>query len=158
MVQQAKPPQRPPAACYGDERLAGARVLETIEAGVTRLELWEQGMGYHLAHCRKVGILTIRQIEAAEALERRYRAWRQPVRVTASYGQPSGAAADISDDEAEAQARAKRDFHHLLQIAPADTRHALSLLAGDEWPVMGNALGLLRKGLEAVADHLRLAK
>jgi hypothetical protein len=131
-----------------------SRTVETIAAGVTRREM---GDSSPLDHYRTHALLTERQCEALEALERRYRTWRPPERVTGSYGQRRGSG-DVSDDEAELQARAKREYHHLLIQAPAGTRHAIALVASSEWPTMCGALLLLRRGLDKIADHLKLAE
>ena len=56
----------------------------------------------------------------------------------------------------DAQAKEWRLYCQLLERAPADTRHALALVAAGDFPGFSGHLNLLRHGATVLADHLRL--
>jgi hypothetical protein len=105
-----------------------------------------EGLIQHLA---AAGYLTWRQATAAGELARLYGigGGRSPWRRTGGGERP----------EAEIEA-ARRGFAALLDRAPQRCRWALTVLAMGEWSAAADPVPLIREGLTALADHMRLAK
>lgn len=101
-----------------------------------------------LAHLSDRGLITPRQFEAAAELARLYGigGGRQPWRRTGR--------GERSED---AIAAARREFDELLSHVPRLSRWPVTVLCMGEWPTVPAAMALIRDGLDAVADRMRLA-
>jgi hypothetical protein len=123
-------------------------VVETVEAGI--LIRWMEDTG-PIAHYRRTGTLLDRQCDALARLSEFYEESGRRAATSAGYGSRVNAHGEMSD----AQAYAWRDYCRLLDRAPAETRHALALVAGGEFPRLSCGLQLVRRGAEALALHLQ---
>lgn len=101
-----------------------------------------------LAHLAERDMLTRRQLDAAATLARLYGigGGRQPWRRTGG-----------GERSEEATAAARQEFDELLSYVPHRSRWPVTVLCMGEWPVAPTAMSLIRDGLDAVADRLRLA-
>jgi len=123
-------------------------VVETAEAGVTVRWMEEDSP---IAHYRRGALLKDRQCDALARLAEWYEESGRRAATTASYGTRVGGFAEMSD----AQAHAWREYCKLLDVAPAQCRHAVASVASGDFPGFSGALNLLRIGATALADHLR---
>lgn len=129
-------------------RARPSRLVETAAAGVKQRVYEDADM---LTLAVQANVITTRQQDALAKLCEHYAGWKSCPKVCASYGR-SGGAAELSAH----QEKSRQAYYTLLNQAPEDTRHALATIAFGEWPIMGNAIGLIRRGSTALADHLRL--
>lgn len=125
-----------------------SEVVETADAGVT--VRWMQDDG-PIAHYRRAALLTDRQCDALARLSEWYEDSGRRCGVVSGYGARVGGFAEMSDG----QAKAWKEYCRLLEVVPANSRHALALVAGGDFPGFSGALNLLRQGSTALADHLR---
>lgn len=149
---QAALPTRPRADHGAAGPAMAARpsvVVETAEAGTT--VRWMEDAG-PIAHYRRGSLLLDRQCDALARLSEFYEDSGRRGAVSGGYGTRVGGFGQMSDAQALAWSR----YCKLLDRAPADTRHALALVAGGEFPTMSSNLYLLRRGASALADHLQL--
>lgn len=144
-------PERPRSdlGCDGAaQAIRASRVVETAEAGMRVRWMEDEGP---IAHYRRAALLTDRQCDALARLAEHYEEAGRRAALTGGYGGRVGGHGEISDAQAEAWKR----YCRLLDQAPADTRHALALVADGLFPGISGAMGLLRRGATALADHLR---
>lgn len=99
-------------------------------------------------HWLEVGMITERQCRALQYLRRLYGKGGGLVP-----GRRSGGGGGRSE---EAVAAARREERELVARAPLACRGALLTACQGEWPVCAGMPAVLRDGLEAVADGLRL--
>ena len=126
------------------------REIETMAAGVKVVQMEDTDI---LAMAVEARCITVRQQDALAKLAEQYSRWKTGPRVVGGYGRTGGA-----PELTAAQEKARQSYNAMLAAVPGETRHALAIVACGEWPVMGNALGLVRRGADALAIHLRIPR
>ena len=146
----------------GGAAAARTSVLETVATGSTAIGREQISVARYddagvIGLCRARGILTSRQCDAAEELARaRALSLPSPWRL--------GGAGNGGHDDARDAAAAER-YGDLLSAAPYACRAALAGIAMGEWPAAAcrewplppATRCILREGLTAVADHLKIS-
>lgn len=126
---------------------------ETIQAGVTYRQMHDT---HPIDVWDRSAQLTERQINAAWMLTKAFRLGYPERAITPAYGASRGG--DSSPDAAVALTIARRNYGGWMDRTPPDCRHVLARMVRGEYPGVSCGLQLVRKGLDAVADEMRLPR